>query len=483
MNMMNRKSLYIFSLVLGIGINSCKDESPASSDSVRITVTPRIEKVTVGSEHSFTCNIAYYNGDVSRITYNWTSTCVKKTAEFNTKTITWQAPAEADNCNIKVVVGDGKFSKDYSFDISVEPEKDMVGVYYYPWHGNNNFHGKKYLREFLVPAQLPVLGEYDDTKASVIEQHFEWSSYAGINLWVCSWWGPMVANTSRGREDNTIRNHILPNSKIKDLKIALFYESTSRLTNTSISDEKWNTTENVASDIQHMATHYWNHPNYYRIDGRPVLFIYLTRAMHTRGILVETVKIMREQASLLGHNIYIVGDHAFNRPTNAGQIEAMALLDAITNYDVYGSSGGRNVLYATQAGVDNYHKDMADWKNLANARGAKFIPAVSPGYNDAGVRPENLHQPLSRKLAPDDEYGSLFKAHLKGALKLTDPGIRNLFMINSWNEWHEDTQIEPVVIAPPTSTDVSGTGVYTWGLEYEGYGMKYLDILKEAIKK
>jgi glycoprotein endo-alpha-1,2-mannosidase len=68
-------------------------------------------------------------------------------------------------------------------------------------------------------------------------------------------------------------------------------------------------------------------------------------------------------------------------------------------------------------------------------------------------------------------------------LKLTDPGIRNLFMINSWNEWHEDTQIEPVVVAPPTNKDVSGTDVYTWGLEYEGYGMRYLDILKKALEK
>jgi glycoprotein endo-alpha-1,2-mannosidase len=476
--MMNKNFFYLIILVLGIGTGSCKEDSPPANDNVRISVTPRIETVLVGSEIDFTCNIAFYDGDVSRLTYNWTSSCENATEVSDAKTITWKAPDAPATCDIKVEVSDGKFTGEYSFTLEVEAEKDLVGVYYYPWHGNNNFHGKKYLREYLVPAQLPVLGEYNDREARVIEQHFEWSKYAGINLWVSSWWGP------NRTEDITLRNHILPNPKINNLKIALFYESTSRLTNRSISDDNWNTTENVAADIQHMAAHYWNHPNYFKIDERPVLFIYLTRAMHSRGILAETVRIMREQAELLGHDIYIVGDHAFNRPTNSGQVEAMALLDAVTNYDVYGSSNGRNVLYATQAGVDKYHQEMADWKALAEERGARFIPAVSPGYNDAGVRPENKHQPLSRKLSPDDEFGSLFKAHLKGAIKLTDPGIRNLFMINSWNEWHEDTQIEPVVVAPPTNKDVTGTEeIYTWGLEYEGYGMKYLDILKEFLEK
>jgi len=471
--MIKKDLIYFFALILLVVISSCKDETPPLNENVRLSVTPRLENVTVGDEVTFTCNVGFYEGDNSRLTYNWTSTCGSFIDGPNSKSITWLAPDTSGTCDIKVIVSDGDYSGDHSFSVLVESEADMVGVYYYPWHGNNNFHGGNYLREFLEPAQLPMLGEYNDRSASVIEQHFAWSEYAGINLWVSSWWGP------NRTEDITLRNHVMPNPKINDIQIALFYESTSRLTNSAISDDRWNTTENVASDIEHMATYYWNHPNYYKIDGRPVLFIYLTRAMAGAGILEETVNIMREQATILGFDIYIVGDHVFgNPPSTPGN---MALLDAVTNYDVYGSSGGRNVLYAKQSGVDNYYTKMAEWKSLAEQVGTKFIPAVSPGYNDSGVRPENLHQPLSRKLSENDEFGSLFKANLEGALPLTDPDIRNLFMINSWNEWHEDTQIEPVAPASPTSSDVSGTGVYTWGLEYEGYGTKYLDILKEAL--
>jgi hypothetical protein len=61
----------------------------------------------------------------------------------------------------------------------------------------------------------------------------------------------------------------------------------------------------------------------------------------------------------------------------------------------------------------------------------------------------------------------------------TDDDAGDLVMVTSWNEWHEDTQIEPVAEAAPTSRDDSVDGdEYTRGLSYEGYGTLYLDILR-----
>jgi hypothetical protein len=62
----------------------------------------------------------------------------------------------------------------------------------------------------------------------------------------------------------------------------------------------------------------------------------------------------------------------------------------------------------------------------------------------------------------------------------TDPDIDDLILVNSFNEWHEDTQIEPTIISPMTNTDNTPTGMgYTAGYYYEGYGNLYLDILRE----
>jgi hypothetical protein len=63
----------------------------------------------------------------------------------------------------------------------------------------------------------------------------------------------------------------------------------------------------------------------------------------------------------------------------------------------------------------------------------------------------------------------------------TDPTIDELILVTSFNEWHEDTQIEPVIRADPTAADDSpGGGGYTDGLAYEGYGLRYLDILRNV---
>ncbi len=65
---------------------------------------------------------------------------------------------------------------------------------------------------------------------------------------------------------------------------------------------------NPRSDIQYICSEYFDHPNYYKIDGRPVLVVYVTRKLHNDGILEEALLTMRSEASKCGHNIYLIGD-------------------------------------------------------------------------------------------------------------------------------------------------------------------------------
>jgi hypothetical protein len=53
-------------------------------------------------------------------------------------------------------------------------------------------------------------------------------------------------------------------------------------------------------------------------------------------------------------------------------------------------------------------------------------------------------------------------------------------MVNSFNEWHEDTQIEPTIVAQRTNIDDSGLQLFTEGHYYEGYSDLYLNILRSA---
>ena len=400
----------------------------------------------------------------------------------NTETPTTATPTEVATTQIA--------SSSYT-TTSATTEKTMnvtVGAYYYPWHGRNFHNDQGYLRAQLYPKQGPELGEYDDTKQHTIEKHLEFSDIGNIGVWITSWWGP------ERREDTTTQDTIMKfvEEEGHPLKIALFYESTSRLK----VNKKWALDEDrVREDIRYISEEYFEHfDNYYTIDGKPVLFLYLARKLETIGdyqkgesLLQRTVALMRETATM---DIYIVGDHAFDRYPSikvratsekaAMFNSSLHVLDAISNYDVYGSIIGPtngNVSYAGQERMDNYYlKHQQTWKDVAAEHGCAYVPSVKPGFNNRGVRNPG-HTPLSRRLTPESPEGSFFETSLENALQLVDEKADHLIMVTSFNEWHEDTQIEPVQV-----TEVETTEPYdlTFGLPYVGYGTLYLDILRNA---
>jgi|GEM_PF-820735 len=334
------------------------------------------------------------------------------------------------------------------------PSNITIGVFYYPWY-TGNF--QKTLREQL--GQAPALGDYHSSHADVIAQHLAWSQQANIGLWIASWWGEGTLT------DNIIQNSIFNHTKLGHHKIALFYETKGR-----IKKEDNYSTDLVMGDVQYMCQQYFDNPNYFRIQGRPVLFIYLTRMLEALGILDSVVKLMR--AAPCNHQVFLIGDQAFGGPPSRKRpYQPFELLDAVANYDVYGSMTPHG--YAGLQGVDKYYAQQFQWRSLAAKQNCGYVPSLSAGYNDVAVRPQMNHQPLSRRLTQDSADGSLFQAGLIQAIRLVDPNIESVLTITSFNEWFEDTQIEPVV---GKSTTIPTT--LTTGLEYDAYGELYLDILR-----
>jgi glycoprotein endo-alpha-1,2-mannosidase len=277
---------------------------------------------------------------------------------------------------------------------------------------------------------------------------------------VTSWWGPNRV------EDSNTRDVIMENADLGNLKIALHYETTGRIRSEDMTTAR--------DDIQYMCERYFDHPNYYRIEGRPVVFMYVTRKLETMGLLESAVLTIRSTASKCGHEIFLVGDHVFqDAPEPNEAFVPFWYFDAVTNYDVYGSMG--RPTYAGTNAVDAYYSEQGEWRARALENGCHYIPAVSPGYNDRAVRLESNHPPCSRRITADGEEGSLFSYQLQRAKPLVDPGVNNLIMVNSFNEWHEDTQIEPAVGVRTTLPNLM-----TQGVSYEGYGELYLNILRES---
>ena len=343
----------------------------------------------------------------------------------------------------------------------------QLGAYYYPWYTGSSFHGgnppgSTTLRYHLNPRQRPALGWYDQNDESVISRHYKWAQYAGIDFFVCSYWG------KGKRADKVIRKYMFDNPDRGDIKLCVFLEP-------SITPRNKNATfKSITAEVEYLCDNYFKHPGYFRIDGKPVVFIYVTRALSDADLKMCLDAVRTAAVNKGTGEVYIVGDEVWGAPEASVDGPRVGWMDAVTNYDVYGNLGRER--FVTDAKLDTWKARNSGWKSLTDSLGKDFIPAISPGYNDRGVRLVSDHPACSRKLNDEtNKFGSLFS----GMIDRLETDV-DIVMVNSWNEWHEDTQIEPAIAAKPTSSDDTGENTLTQGLEYNGYGTLYLDILRAS---
>jgi len=358
------------------------------------------------------------------------------------------------------------------------------GVFYYGWHTNDFHNGQGYLRDKLETSsgtankQYPAVpgltaGEYDDISRSVVRAQFDTMLNAGIDYCLCSWWGP------GSREDTQFAAAALPEAgtvAAGTMEVGILYE-TSKLTQDGAYIANEAALLELSTDMKYLKTNYCNDSRFLKRDladgsytNCPVIFIYLLRAYSDsdKALILQSIINVFQDSTIGGYSTYpyIIGDLMFGTPRAFGG-SITSRLGALGAYDTYGQ-GAKGAI--TDQDVINLHLDYRQWR-LKNPS-VHCNPTVSPGYNDRGVRLDADHPALSRALAGFDE-GSLYKSHLTHLEGISIQSDNNWFCTNSWNEWHEDSQIEPCggaaeTVYPATLTD---------GFPYEPYGTKYVNIM------
>ena len=399
-------------------------------------------------------------------------------AAGSSQQLTFAAPAAAGTFTVTLLATNGALSHSATLTLTVTPKPNpfLVAASYYPWYSAaaweymECYEGS--LRGNLIPSQLPALGEYDSQLEATISQQIAWSVAGGVNVWDMEWVGP---NNSL---DDTFRNNILTNPHVADIRFAIMYDYAIRFAGDfNLTQDKITT---ILSDFTYFGQAYFNHPSYLKVGGnRPVVFIYATRAFWPVSAVQDMVAALRKTMSDLGYDVYLIGDeyYALSPPDPV----RISLWDGIFGYDVYCGYYG----YADQNGYFALHQTMEDqYQAVAQENGVDFIPSVMPGFNDRAVRRVCANNPaLARRTSPGAPEGSMF-SNILGNIAL--PHAMNsrtkMIHITSFNEWHEDSQIEPSIVTGYTVGDNSPTGYqYTQGLVYEGYGTTYMDIIRNQI--
>jgi hypothetical protein len=330
-----------------------------------------------------------------------------------------------------------------------------VAAYYYPWYGPGSPQWSRGdLRDALAPPQQPLLGRYDSRDPAVIAQHYAWAHEYGIGVFLASWAGP----GSYG--DATIRDDLLPSPARGPTQVALLYESLQRL-GLDPDARIYLTPERIAqlvSDFDYIARTYFSAPGYYRIAGRPVVELYASRIF--RGPVAEAIAAIRSHLiATYGVNPYLIGDEV--DWDSAPDRSRIRLYDAITGYTLYSRTQASGWPQRTRflAAVEQHTREF---RAAARAVGVDFVPDALPGFNDRAFRPEDGDHVLPRQVSAAAPDGSLFAGTLALAGRLVDPGL-DLLAVTSFNEWQEDTQIEPTAPALPTADPFAATQGYAYG--------------------
>lgn len=339
----------------------------------------------------------------------------------------------------------------------------LVGAYYYPWYFTSHWADHDYVGRHLPEPLEPRLGEYLSDDHKVIAAHLQWAAQYGIDFLIISW------SLRDSFADQTARKHLLPALAESTVKQAPYIEFVA-YGQRDLGSIQFR--QHIADDLRFVGEQYLKHPSALRIGGRPVLFFYASRIL--TGDVAGWMREVRELFAGMGLAPLIVADEAFWHEPDVARLRSF---DGITAYNVYDWPRGAN---AGWAGSSTFLTDVEGlftrWQAAAGAAGAAFVPNAMPGFNDRGVRLEENHFVIPRRLHPDGPITGLFERSIELAKRFTDPTLR-MVTITSFNEWNEWTAIEPTRIATGKAP-LPGAAAYTQGFPHDDFGFAYLEQIK-----
>ena len=345
------------------------------------------------------------------------------------------------------------------------PRPQYWGTFYYPWycdvecpspytlwrHWRDGGHSppdtwaSKFLPDDGSATFNPASELYSSLSATVINRHLTWMDYARLDFAAVSWWG------QNSFEDQALR---LMLTKAQDnaslqLKLVSYYECVGhnfvQVPSCEASGRSQPDVEKLVSDLTYIYDNRANFISYFRISPQslPVVFVYGndTYSSCEAGGYVDTWSTARDRMNASGKPIFIV----------------------LKVFPGWGTCAGR---------VDSWHQYRPDVNETQ--------PSNCPPIDCNSFPHYELQQGFSalatpgfwdyRETTPRLNRNPTGFAVAVATMASLPPSRAQFLLIETFNEWHEGTQVEPGL---PANTDVSP---YTQA--GDTYGLDYLNIIR-----
>ncbi|MEP7105457.1 MAG: alkaline phosphatase family protein, partial [Chloroflexota bacterium] len=299
------------------------------------------------------------------------------------------------------------------------------GGFYYPWFPET-MTGTPNPFSYYSPS----LGQYyDSSDPVVLSSHIRAMQYGGINVGIASWWGPNGQNSSKTDYRFPL---LLREAKLRNFNWAIYYEK-GQLTTDPVA---------IAADLAYIKANYATDPNYLKIGGRPVIFVYSTALSATACDLTSAWRTANQDPAVGNGSPYF--------------------------YVVLKVFGGYE---SCNPQPDDWHQYNPDSRSSA---GAPYWFSVSPGFWLAMETDPRLPRDVN-------DVSSGNGAYYTAVRNMVAASSSHWHLITTFNEWGEGHSVESA--SPPNTSVNSHCTASTTVLAHpcswntaSGYGA-YLDIL------
>jgi hypothetical protein len=282
------------------------------------------------------------------------------------------------------------------------PVKNMGLALYYPWYSLGTWVNNAQLRD-------TPLTPYASNDPTAIDRQIAQAQSAGINAFTVSWIGP---NSS---SDNNLKLMLTEAAK-KGFYVGFFLETTGG--NLAAN------TQTAIDWLTYISSQYSSNPAVLKISGRPVVIPYVTST-----IPVATWASIRAGVRAKGQDVWLVQD-----------TQDMTYLDTFDGVMYSGTIGGLGEKV-------RYYSVLAD-----NPAPKLWIGSAMPGF-DERLLP---CRPNPRYI--DRQNGVYFRGQLDAAFANSPQWV----LMYTWNEWFENTYIEPSVNYGSQYLDIAGQYLRCW---------------------
>ena len=325
----------------------------------------------------------------------------------------------------RAVSGDGPAAPRLPAPRPISTGPYEIGAYYFPgWTGRD-----KWAQLDPFPGRAPLLGYYREGDPEVMDWHIRWAVEHGIAFFVFDWYW------DRGRRqlEHALHGGYLNARFRADLRFCLLWANHNPPGSHSEAD--------LLALLDHWIAHYFRRPEYYTVDGRPMVVVFSPRRlrddMGTEAVRAA-IALMRERARAAGlPGLFLVGAVGPD-PASVRALRDEGY-DAASGYN-YPTAGmrdpeAREAPY--QLAVDGYERI---WRAVAQVGAIDYIPVTEPGWDSRPWEGE-------RALVRTGRTPAAFADMLGRARHFVDRHPvargRRIVLIEAWNEFGEGAVIEP----------------------------------------